>query len=69
LFEGDGYNRNGKEAEKGFAKCKRNNAAGFKMRCPQKSQSIVCESQQVYNHLELEARHEIELEKYIKGSE
>jgi len=66
LFEGDGYSDEWeKEAEKrGLANVKTTPLALDAM-VTDKAKKLF-ESNRVYNHLELEARHEIELEKYIK---
>lgn len=66
LFEGDGYSDEWeKEAERrGLANVKTTPLALDAM-VTEKAKKLF-ESNNVYNHLELEARHEIELEKYIK---
>lgn len=66
LFEGDGYSEEWeKEAERrGLANVKTTPLALDAM-VTDKAKHLF-ESNNVYNHLELEARHEIELEKYIK---
>jgi glutamine synthetase len=66
LFEGDGYSEAwAKEAEKrGLANVKTTPLALDAM-ITEKSKHLF-ESNHIYTHSELEARHEIELEKYIK---
>ncbi|NOT50777.1 MAG: glutamine synthetase type III [Chitinophagaceae bacterium] len=66
LFEGDGYSEAwAKEAEKrGLANVKTTPLALDAM-VTKKAMSLF-ESNNIYTHSELEARHEIELEKYIK---
>lgn len=66
LFEGDGYSAAWeKEAEKrGLANVKTTPLALDAM-VTDKAKNLF-ESNNVYSHIELEARHEIELEKYIK---
>ena len=66
LFEGDGYSEEWeKEAERrGLANVKTTPYALDAM-VTEKAKTLF-ETNNVYNHLELEARHEIELEKYIK---
>ncbi len=66
LFEGDGYSESwAKEAEKrGLANVKTTPLALDAM-VTEKARRLF-ESNQIYTHIELEARHEIELEKYIK---
>lgn len=66
LFEGDGYSEEWeKEAEKrGLANVKTSPLALDAM-ITEKAKHLF-ESNHVYSHTELEARHEIELEKYIK---
>jgi glutamine synthetase len=66
LFEGDGYSGNWeKEAEKrGLANVKTTPLALDAM-VTEKAKQLF-ESNNIYSHAELEARHEIELEKYIK---
>ena len=66
LFEGDGYSEEWeKEAERlGLPNVKTTPLALDAM-VTEKAKKLF-EQNRVYNHLELEARHEIELEKYIK---
>jgi glutamine synthetase len=66
LFEGDGYSEEWeKEAEKrGLANVKTTPLALDAM-VTEKAKHLF-ESNNIYSHVELEARHEIELEKYIK---
>ncbi len=66
LFEGDGYSQAWqKEAEKrGLANVKTTPQALDAM-VTEKAKNLF-ESNKIYSHSELEARHEIELEKYIK---
>ena len=66
LFEGDGYSESWeKEAEKrGLANVKTTPLALDAMVTDKAK--ILFESNEIYTHEELEARHEIELEKYIK---
>jgi glutamine synthetase len=66
LFEGDGYSDEWhKEAErKGLANV-RSTPKALDAMVTDKAKHLF-ESNHVYNHAELEARHEIELEKYIK---
>jgi glutamine synthetase len=66
LFEGDGYSEEWeREAKKrGLANVKTTPLALDAM-ITEKAKHLF-ESNNIYNHLELEARHEIELEKYIK---
>ena len=66
LFEGDGYSEEWeKEAERrGLANVKTTPVALDAMVTDKAKQLF--ESNRIYSHVELEARHEIELEKYIK---
>lgn len=66
LFEGDGYSQSWeKEAEKrGLPNVKTTPLALDAMVTPKAKKLF--ETNDVYSHVELEARHEIELEKYIK---
>ena len=66
LFEGDGYSEAwAKEAEKRGLPNVKTTPLALDAMVTEKAKSLF-ESNHVYNHSELEARHEIELEKYIK---
>ncbi len=66
LFEGDGYSDAwAKEAEKRGLPNVKTTPLALDAMVTEKSKALF-ESTGVYNHAELEARHEIELEKYIK---
>ncbi|MBO9572837.1 MAG: glutamine synthetase III [Chitinophagaceae bacterium] len=66
LFEGDGYSDEWhKEAEKRGLPNVRSTPKALDAMVTDKAKHLF-ESNNVYNHAELEARHEIELEKYIK---
>ncbi len=66
LFEGDGYSDAWeKEAEKRGLPNIKTTPLALDAMITKKAKHLF-ESNKVYNHLELEARHEIELEKYIK---
>ncbi len=66
LFEGDGYSEEwAQEAEKRGLPNVKTTPLALDAMITGKVKHLF-ESNQVYNHLELEARHEIELEKYIK---
>ena len=66
LFEGDGYSEAwAKEAEKRGLPNVKTTPLALDAMVTDKAKSLF-ESNHVYNHSELEARHEIELEKYIK---
>ena len=66
LFEGDGYSDEWeKEAERRGVPNVKTTPLALDAMETEKAKHLF-ESNNVYNHLELEARHEIELEKYIK---
>lgn len=66
LFEGDGYSEEWhKEAEKRGLPNVRTTPLALDAMVTDKAKSLF-EELSIYNHSELEARHEIELEKYIK---
>ncbi|MBL0271437.1 MAG: glutamine synthetase III [Chitinophagaceae bacterium] len=66
LFEGDGYSEAwAKEAEKRGLPNVKTTPLALDAMVTEKAKGLF-ESNHVYNHSELEARHEIELEKYIK---
>ena len=66
LFEGDGYSEAWeKEAERRGLPNVKTTPLALDAMVTEKAQHLF-ESNGVYNHVELEARHEIELEKYIK---
>ncbi len=66
LFEGDGYSEEWeKEAERRGLPNLKTTPLALDAMVTEKAKKLF-ESNKVYNHLELEARHEIELEKYIK---
>ena len=66
LFEGDGYSEEwAQEAEKRGLPNVKTTPLALDAMVTDKAKHLF-ESNHVYNHLELEARHEIELEKYIK---
>ncbi|HUR10667.1 MAG TPA: glutamine synthetase III [Flavitalea sp.] len=66
LFEGDGYSEEWhKEAEKRGLPNVRTTPLALDSMITEKSKKLF-ESNHVFTHVELEARHEIELEKYIK---
>ncbi len=66
LFEGDGYSEEWtQEAEKRGLPNVKTTPLALDAMLTDKAKHLF-ESNHVYNHLELEARHEIELEKYIK---
>lgn len=66
LFEGDGYSEEWeKEAERRSLPNVKTTPLALDAMVTEKAKRLF-ESNNVYNHLELEARHEIELEKYIK---
>ncbi|MBK6825929.1 MAG: glutamine synthetase III [Chitinophagaceae bacterium] len=66
LFEGDGYSEAwAQEAEKRGLPNVKTTPLALDAMVTEKAKSLF-ESNHVYNHSELEARHEIELEKYIK---
>lgn len=66
LFEGDGYSEEWeKEAERRSLPNVKTTPLALDAMVTEKAKHLF-ESNNVYNHLELEARHEIELEKYIK---
>ncbi|MGZ5253048.1 MAG: glutamine synthetase III family protein [Flavitalea sp.] len=66
LFEGDGYSEEWhKEAEKRGLPNLRTSPLALDAMVTDKAKQLFAENN-VYNHAELEARHEIELEKYIK---
>ena len=66
LFEGDGYSEEwALEAEKRGLPNIKTTPLALDAMVTDKAKKLF-ESNHVYNHLELEARHEIELEKYIK---
>ena len=66
LFEGDGYSEEwAQEAEKRGLPNVRTTPLALDAMVTDKAKQLF-ESNHVYNHLELEARYEIELEKYIK---
>jgi glutamine synthetase len=66
LFEGDGYSDEWeKEAERRGLPNVKTTPLALDAMVTEKAKKLF-ESNNVYNHLELEARHEIELEKYIK---
>ncbi len=66
LFEGDGYSDEWhKEAEKRGLPNLRTTPLALDAMVTEKAKQLFAENN-VYNHAELEARHEIELEKYIK---
>lgn len=66
LFEGDGYSEEwAQEAEKRSLPNVKTTPLALDAMVTDKAKHLF-ESNHVYNHLELEARHEIELEKYIK---
>ena len=66
LFEGDGYSEEWeKEAERRGLPNVKTTPLALDSMITEKAKKLF-ESNRVYNHLELEARHEIELEKYIK---
>jgi glutamine synthetase len=66
LFEGDGYSDEWeKEAKKRGLPNVKTTPLALDAMVTEKAKQLF-ESNNVYNHLELEARHEIELEKYIK---
>jgi len=66
LFEGDGYSEDwNKEAEKRGLPNVRTTPYALDAMVTEKAKHLF-ESNHVYSHVELEARHEIELEKYIK---
>jgi glutamine synthetase len=66
LFEGDGYSEEWeKEAERRGLPNVKTTPQALDAMVTDKAKKLF-ENNRVYNHLELEARHEIELEKYIK---
>jgi len=66
LFEGDGYSKEWEqEAEKRGLPNLKTTPLALDAMVTEKAKSLF-ERHSVYNHTELEARHEIELEKYIK---
>src|SRR4051812_26160054 len=66
LFEGDGYSEEwAKEAERRGLPNVKTTPQALDAMVTEKAKKLF-ESNNVYNHVELEARHEIELEKYIK---
>lgn len=66
LFEGDGYSDEWeKEAERRGLPNVKTTPLALDAMVTEKAKHLF-ESNKVYNHVELEARHEIELEKYIK---
>lgn len=66
LFEGDGYSDEwANEAERRGLENVKTTPLALDAMLTDKAKALY-ESNNVYNHLELEARHEIELEKYIK---
>jgi glutamine synthetase len=66
LFEGDGYSEEWeKEAEKRGLPNVKNTPLALDAMVTEKAKGIF-EKHHIYTHAELEARHEIELEKYIK---
>ncbi len=66
LFEGDGYSEEwAQEAEKRGLPNLKTTPLALDALITDKAKHLF-ESNNVYNHLELEARHEIELEKYVK---
>ena len=66
LFEGDGYSQEWeKEAERRGLQNIKTTPPALDAMVTEKAKHLF-ENNNVYNHLELEARHEIELEKYIK---
>src|SRR4051812_35895811 len=66
LFEGDGYSEEWeKEAERRGLPNVKTTPLALDAMITEKAKKLF-ESNNVYNHVELEARHEIELEKYIK---
>ncbi|NTS42037.1 glutamine synthetase III [Flavisolibacter sp. BT320] len=66
LFEGNGYSEEWeKEAERRGLPNLKTTPLALDAMVTEKAKKLF-ESNKVYNHLELEARHEIELEKYIK---
>lgn len=66
LFEGDGYSKEWEqEAEKRGLPNVKTTPLALDAMITEKAKKLF-ESNKVYNHAELEARHEIELEKYIK---
>ncbi len=66
LFEGDGYSEEwAQEAEKRGLPNVKTTPLALDAMITEKAKQLF-ESNHVYNHLELEARHEIELEKYLK---
>jgi glutamine synthetase len=66
LFEGDGYSEEWeKEAEKRGLPNVKTTPLALDAMVTEKAKHLF-ETNNVYNHIELEARHEIELEKYIK---
>ncbi|MDQ2752259.1 MAG: glutamine synthetase III, partial [Bacteroidota bacterium] len=66
LFEGDGYSEEWtQEAEKRGLPNVKTTPLALDAMLTDKAKHLF-ESNKVYNHLELEARHEIELEKYLK---
>ncbi len=66
MFEGDGYSDDWhKEAEKRGLPNVRTTPLALDAMITEKAKQLF-ESNHVYSHIELEARHEIELEKYIK---
>ncbi|MES1225258.1 MAG: glutamine synthetase III, partial [Bacteroidota bacterium] len=66
LFEGDGYSEEWeKEAEKRGLPNVKTTPLALDAMITDKAKNLF-ESNNVYSHIELEARHEIELEKYIK---
>jgi glutamine synthetase len=66
LFEGDGYSEEWeKEAEKRGLPNVKTTPLALDAMVTEKAKQLF-ESNKIYSHIELEARHEIELEKYIK---
>ena len=66
LFEGDGYSEEWeKEAEKRGLPNVKTTPLALDAMVTEKAKHLF-ESNNIYTHAELEARHEIELEKYIK---
>jgi glutamine synthetase len=66
LFEGDGYSEEwAKEAERRGLPNVKTTPLALDAMLTDKARKLF-EQNRIYNHLELEARHEIELEKYIK---
>ena len=66
LFEGDGYSQSWeKEAEKRGLPNVKTTPLALDAMVTEKAKNLF-ETNDVYSHVELEARHEIELEKYIK---